>query len=319
MPHSTQAIVFDPPNRVTLEAVELPEANQDEVLLETYVSVTSPGTELRALAGLQVGAPESGGFIPGYAAAGTSGTGERFCWAGSQHASRARLWGGHVGQAVVHRSSLIAIPDGVSEASAAYAQIAGIAHRGLEFCFSQAPQKVIVVGLGLIGLSSALLHRAVGNQVLAIDRQPERLELAQTLGLQAVADFAATADFFPDGAEVVVDASGVPSLLARSVLLLHQKPFSDAHSRAKLIVQGSYATDMVLPYDPAFVRELELYVPRDRYRHNVEAVLGLLAQKKLPTFEQFALLCPASDAVGVYANWQNKAALPIAAGFVWQE
>jgi threonine dehydrogenase-like Zn-dependent dehydrogenase len=228
------------------------------------------------------------------------------------------LWGGHIGQAVVQHSSLITIPEGVTEASAAHAQIAGIAHRGLEFCTSQTPQNVIVVGLGLIGLSSALLHRAVGNHVLAIDRQPERLGLARGLGLHAVPDFASTTAVFPDGADVVVDASGVPSLLAQSVLL-RQKPFSDPHSRAKLIVQGSYATDMVLPYDPAFVRELEVCVPRDRHRHNVEAVLGLLAQKALPAFEDFGLLCGAADAPKVYAGWQNGAALPIATGFVWQD
>jgi hypothetical protein len=51
MSHTTKAIIFNPPNRVTLEVVELPEPNQDELLLQTKVSLTSPGTELRALAG----------------------------------------------------------------------------------------------------------------------------------------------------------------------------------------------------------------------------------------------------------------------------
>jgi 2-desacetyl-2-hydroxyethyl bacteriochlorophyllide A dehydrogenase len=270
---------------------------------------------------LQVGAPE-GGFIPGYAAAGrvlqgNLPNGTRVCWAGSTCASLPILWGGHLSHAIVNDHELLLVPEAVSAASAAFAQIGAIAHRGCELSQAHHGDTVMVLGLGLIGLSSALLHTISGARVIAIDRQPERTSLAQRLGLKAVDSLEAALQLCPDGADVVVDASGVAALLPQAISLVRQKGWLEAQRKARLVVQGSYAGDVLLPYDPAFMRELELIFPRNRYPHNVAAVLDHIAAGRFPQFEQFGLVCPAEDAPQVYQGWLEQAPLPVAAGFVW--
>lgn len=319
-----RAVLFDPPDCVTVDVVDIPAADEGELFLATSISFPSPGTELRALSGHQVGAP-SGAFIPGYAAAGqvmasshpewTVGT--RVSWAGTTRASHNLLWGGHVSHALVPANRVIRVPDGVSDFSAAFAQIGGISHRGLELSKAQANETVVVIGLGLIGLSSALLHASTGARVIGVDRQTERTRLASQLGLEVAASLDDARSLVPDGADVVVDASGVADLLEPSMLLARQNPFGDAAPGPRLVVQGSYATDVRVPYDTAFRREVSILFPRDRHAGNVRAVLELIRSGQMPAAEQFAEEVQADRAPEIYAAWRSGRAVPIGVGFRW--
>lgn len=79
-----------------------------------------------------------------------------------------------------------------------------------------AEDRVLVLGAGPIGLATTVAVRDVGAQVMAVDLQPSRLELAARLGSVATAapdDLREVlADFAPDGPTVVFEATGVPGV-----------------------------------------------------------------------------------------------------------
>lgn len=79
---------------------------------------------------------------------------------------------------------------------------------------------VVVMGAGPIGQAVTLGAADRGARVLAVDRVPSRLKLAQQLGAEAVVntehdDAVAAVERFTggDGAAVVVEATGVPALI----------------------------------------------------------------------------------------------------------
>jgi threonine dehydrogenase-like Zn-dependent dehydrogenase len=79
-------------------------------------------------------------------------------------------------------------------------------------------ERVAVFGLGPIGLGNVLLQTYLGRHVIGIDRFPERLELARSLGAQhtvlanADTDVPARIRELTDGvgADVCIEAAGVP-------------------------------------------------------------------------------------------------------------
>ena len=318
------ALIFQPPSTVTLEPIEVPDPQPGEVLIEVACSATSPGTELRSLAGLQAGAPNEP-FIPGYAVAGrviasrAAGVveGTRVAARGTTQASRPRLWGGHVSHAIVPASAVTPVPDGVNDPSAAFAHIIAIAYRGLELAQAKAGETVVVVGLGMIGLSSALLHVQTGARVIAVDRAEARVRLAHTLGLETAPSLNAARELVPDGADVIVDASGVPAVLVQAIELAKLKAWEDTSAGPRVILQGSYAGEIQLPYDAAFRREIQLILPRDRYASGVASVLHSLECGKFPNLERIVSVLPVIEAPNVYAQWQAGDPSVIAAAFRW--
>lgn len=74
------------------------------------------------------------------------------------------------------------VPDGVSGESAAFTVLASIALQGQRLIAPTFGERVVVVGLGLIGLVAVQLLRANGCDVLGVDVNPRRLELAELFG-----------------------------------------------------------------------------------------------------------------------------------------
>ena len=79
----------------------------------------------------------------------------------------------------------------------------------------KAHDSVIVLGLGGIGMSAVLALLATGvKQILAIDADSQKVELAASLGATAVhykseeSVLAAVSDYLPDGADFCIEAAG---------------------------------------------------------------------------------------------------------------
>lgn len=97
----------------------------------------------------------------------------------------------------------------------------------------QATDSVIVLGLGGVGMSAVLTLLATGvKQILAVDADCQKVELATSLGATAIhykseeSVLAAVSDYLPDGADFCIEAAGSTSTIELGFSLI--KPRSGA-------------------------------------------------------------------------------------------
>ena len=315
----TKTILFAGVNQVTLDDTDVPEPAAGEVLIETHYSCISPGTEMRCLAGAQAGAP-AWPFIPGYAMSGVviaagAGThlkpGARVFCSGTERASAKLLWGGHIGHAVRNERSVFVVPDNVDLREASLVKMAAIAYHGARQTQPMAHERVAAVGLGPIGMLAARMHALSGARVVCGDVSAQRVAMARKAGLDAVlidGDMqAAFRPAFPEGADIVIDSTGAPAVLAQVVVLGKQAGWNDAvHEPARLLVQGSYAGNFSVPYQEAFMREMSILLTRDQQPRDVVAVLDLLDRCKLSLIDLVSDVRRPEDAARTYAELQTS-------------
>jgi 2-desacetyl-2-hydroxyethyl bacteriochlorophyllide A dehydrogenase len=329
MPH---AIAFTGVNEVALREIEPLDRRPGEILVRTELSAVSPGTELRCLAGLQ---PDSVPFpfIPGYSLVGVVEAadpdspvqpGQRVFASGTRRASITPQWGGQTGQAVLNAVDAFPIPEGLASEAAVLAKLVAIASRGVTLTKPTAETKVAVVGLGPIGLLSARLFQAAGAQVLAVDRIPERRDLASKGGLHTTEPeptiAAAVQAHFQTLADVVVDATGVAAVLPDSMAAARDLPWMDRDhlDGPTLVIQGSYPGDFCLPYQSAFRKELAVRVPRDNTPKDLKNAISLLAEGKLKVTDLLTEIAPPQAAPEVYAKLRTDRTW-LTAAFRWND
>lgn len=127
---------------------------------------------------LALGYSSSGEIVELGAAATGFGVGDRVACAGGGYAAHAEI-------AYVPRNLMVKIPDGVSDEDAAFATIGAIAMQGVRVADLRLGERVVVIGLGLLGLLAAQIVRAAGCTVLGTDLNPERVKLALEIGADA--------------------------------------------------------------------------------------------------------------------------------------
>ncbi len=122
---------------------------------------------------------------------------------------------GHQEFAVVPEGRAHKLPDGVSLETASLSYLAGWAVSALHLGRYAAAETVAVVGLGLVGASTALVADMMGARVVALDVAPERLAFGASLGLGSVveAGSAGTLDQVGEfagarGVDLVMETSG---------------------------------------------------------------------------------------------------------------
>jgi len=244
----------------------------------------------------------------GYSSAGTilkSGpgltgfrVGDRVACAGGGHAVHAEF-------AAIPQNLMVHIPNSVDFEQAAFTTVGAVAMQGFRLADVQVGSKVVVIGLGLLGLLTVGIASAAGCQVLGIDLNPERVESAKEMGAaEAVsreqAIEATTAFTRGRGADAVLICAATdsndPIELAGVI----------ARDRAKIVAVG--AVGLQVPRNYYYEKELELIVSRSygpgRYdlnyeenaqdypigyvrwteTRNMESFLDLLAQGRLDVF-----------------------------------
>jgi predicted dehydrogenase/threonine dehydrogenase-like Zn-dependent dehydrogenase len=92
----------------------------------------------------------------------------------------------HAEYNIIPRSLLTPLPDSVDFESAAFTTVGAIALHGFRLSSPQIGESVAVIGLGLLGLLTGQISAAAGCCVLGIEVDPQRVDLAASLGLQAV-------------------------------------------------------------------------------------------------------------------------------------
>ena len=92
----------------------------------------------------------------------------------------------HAEYNVVPRNLLTPLPDGVGFESAAFTTLGAIALHGFRLADPQVGEYVAVIGMGLLGLLAGQIAVAAGCRLLGIDTNPDRVNLAASLGMKAV-------------------------------------------------------------------------------------------------------------------------------------
>lgn len=322
------AIVFPGPQEVELREFEPRALREGEVLVETAYTCVSPGTELRALSGVERPAFP---VIPGYAIAGrvvqsrsALPEGARLFCAGSIDTAISVNGGGHVSHAIVAAAAATPIPDGVSLLEGSTCILAAIALRGVRLSRPRLGEPVAAIGLGVIGQFAARLHALAGGRVVACDRSAARVAAATAAGVTAVTvgeSLAATfAPQFAEGVELIVDATGVPAVLPQAIPLAKVVPLTDGpQPENRYLVQGSYGGEIALPYGEAFRRQLTFLVPKAHQPRDRVAVLELYARGQLRGRDVISAVRRPDAAPATYRELRDPATALLTVAFAWND
>ncbi len=168
--------------------------------------------------------------------------------------------GGHADYMLAEESSCIVLPDTLTHVDGALVSCGfGTAYEGLLRAGVSGRDRLLVTGLGPVGLATAMLARALGaTTVIGSDPVPERVALAERLGLVDAAaadpdelDAAVAEATDGNGCEVSIDCSG--SAVARETALRHTR----AWGRCVLVGEGGETT--VAVSDLLITKQLRLY------------------------------------------------------------
>lgn len=170
---------------------------------------------------------------------------------------------GHANHAEVNfipKHLLAPVPDGVSADQAAFGTLGCIAMHGVRQADLGLGDRVLVIGLGLVGLVAAQLARVAGARVFGTDLDPAACALAERLGVErAVARH--------DGVEAVVDAAtdgaGVDAVLICAAAASNdpiELAARLARDRARVVLVGHVG--LTLPRDPFYDKEIALRYSR---------------------------------------------------------
>ncbi|SNT26624.1 zinc-dependent alcohol dehydrogenase family protein [Tropicimonas sediminicola] len=195
-------------------------------------------------------------------------------------------WGSFAEYVGIHQAdlNLVALPDGMEFATAA--------SLGCRFATSfravvdqgkvSAGQWVAVHGCGGVGLSAVMIAAAAGANVIGVDLDPAKLDLARELGAAAVihggeADVPeAIRDTTRGGAHVSLDALGHPVTMTNSILCLRPR---GKHIQVGLML-GDHAAPAV-PMPKIVGQEIELLGSHGMQAHRYGAMLDMVACGKL--------------------------------------
>jgi predicted dehydrogenase/threonine dehydrogenase-like Zn-dependent dehydrogenase len=236
----------------------------------------------------------------------------------------------HAEYAVVPQNLLAHLPDSVDFESGASATLGAIALHGFRLAEPQIGERVVVIGLGLLGLLTAGIARAAGCVVFGVDLSTPRVELARSMGIEAVlregAEEAAAAFSKGKGFDVVLlcadTSSDDPVELGGTI----------ARDRARVVAVG--AVGMTIPRRLYYAKELTFLVSRSygpgRYDplyeeaghdypvgyvrwtegRNLTAYVNLLAEGKLNVTPLITHRFPIERATEAYAVISGKAEEP---------
>lgn len=155
---------------------------------------------------------------------------------------------------------LARVPDGVSADQAAYGTLGCIAMHGVRQADLGLGDRVLVVGLGLVGLVAAQLARVAGARVFGTDLDPAACSLAERLGVERAVPRNEAIEAVIDA---VTDGIGVDAVLICAAAASNdpiELAAQLARDRARVVLVGHVG--LTLPRDPFYNKEIDLRYSR---------------------------------------------------------
>ncbi len=191
------AVIFQSPNLVRIEQLEMPEPRSGELQIRTRYSGISAGTEGHVLAERFDSIPAHFPCVPGYQRVGVIESigegvqgfalGQRvFATSGSWEGHAQPRWGAHLSLANSLASEVYRCPEEVSDIDLAHTVVAQVGYNAASRVANLQGNWVVVYGDGLIGQAAAQCARARGARVILVGHREERLELARRHSADAV-------------------------------------------------------------------------------------------------------------------------------------
>jgi 2-desacetyl-2-hydroxyethyl bacteriochlorophyllide A dehydrogenase len=248
-------LLFVAPHRVELAPVDLPEPGPGRLLVRTRYSGISTGTELLGYRGLldpdlpldeRIGS--LGGTFRYPFPYGYSCVGEVERPAGAVPAGTPVFaFHPHQDRIVVGSEDVVVLP---ADVDPRVATLFPFVETGLQLSLDAgqvAQETVVVLGLGVVGVTTALLLQRAGASVVAADPVTERRRLADSLGIPAVEPDELPSRLPSGGVPLLVELSGSPTALAGALDLL-------AHEGTALVGSWYGSQQVELPLGGAFHR-----------------------------------------------------------------
>lgn len=173
--------------------------------------------------------------------------GDRVACAGAGLANHAEI-------NAVPKNLCVRIPDGVSDEDASFATLGAIALQGVRQAEPTLGERMVVMGLGLIGLITVQLLKANGCRVLGFDPNAGRAALARELGCDL-----AISDTLADSVQAFTGGHGADGVLL-TASAKSSEPLNTAaeisRMKGRIVVVGMVG--MTIDREPFYKRELEL-------------------------------------------------------------
>jgi 2-desacetyl-2-hydroxyethyl bacteriochlorophyllide A dehydrogenase len=255
-----RALYFTAPKRVEVRELPVQTSLDDgQVLVRTEYSGISSGTEMLAYRGEidpELPLDETIGAL-----AGTFRYPFRYGYscAGRVERSRGRLAEGalvvalypHQDRFVLSENEVVPLGDGQSTRVATLFPLVETALQISLDAGETAGEHVVVVGLGVVGILTAILLQRSGPRVIAAEPKPWRRRAAESLGIRAVEPHHLAKEVDRDtggrGVPLLIELSGQPDALRRGLTLL-------AHEGTALVASWYGTKDVRLPLGGAFHR-----------------------------------------------------------------
>jgi predicted dehydrogenase/threonine dehydrogenase-like Zn-dependent dehydrogenase len=233
--------------------------------------------------------------------------------------------GPHAEVVCVPRNLCARVPDGVSDDEAAFAVLGAVALQGIRLANPTLGERVMVTGLGLVGLLTVQMLVANGCRVLGSDFDARRLELARQFGAQTV-DLNAGADPVAAGL-TFSDGQGMDAVLitasTKSNEPVHQAA-QMSRQRGRIVLVGVVGLELSRAdfYEKELTFQVSCSYGPGRYdgqyeqsghdypigfvrwteQRNFQAVLGLMADEKLNVTPLISRHTPQNQAAEAYVQ-----------------
>lgn len=329
----SEAVIFTGDGTVTTGAVALPPLGDDDVLMETRVSVVSAGTEGWVLHDrMGWSGPSPYPLVPGYQKAGVvravgphvSGLapGDRvFMTRGKVTGAVQACWGGHIALSQEDQQEVLKLPAGVDDRDAANLVVAQVGYNAASRPRLAGGETAAVFGDGLIGQMAAQALRARGARVILCGRRTRRLELGLRHSADAVVHLreqdarTALRALAPDGVDIVIDTGSAPDM----ALYLDVLRARDG----QIVLSGSYYTNyaegrgLTVDADALQKREIALLTNSGWTRERLQATLDLMARGAIRVAPLLTHVLPYREAPDAWRLIEARDSQILGVAFTW--
>ena len=239
--------------------------------------------------------------------------------------------GNHAEVVNVPENLVAKIPDSVSFEDASFTVVGAIGLQGIRLINPTFGETIVVTGLGLIGLISAQILKANGCNVIGIDFDKEKLELASSWGITAIN---AAENNVVKAVETLTNNHGVDGVLitasAKTDSIISESA-QMCRKRGRVVLVGVIGLNIDRSdfYDKEISFQVSCSYGPGRYdsnyeekgldypigyvrwteKRNFEAILGALSRKSLKVSELITESVDLEDYGQIYDNLSKKGAI----------